>query len=45
VRVKERQEARVAIWLLKRPNQPDLGFLKQFDKNKMIWPFFGLFLS
>jgi hypothetical protein len=32
---------RVAIWPLKRPNQP---FLKQFSRNKMIWPF-GLFLA
>ncbi len=43
VRVKEGQKARVAIWPLKRPNQPNLVFLKQFAKNKMIWPFFGLF--
>jgi hypothetical protein len=39
VRVKEGQKARVGIWSLKRPNQPKLAFfLKQFAKNKMIWP-------
>jgi hypothetical protein len=33
---------RVAIWTLKRPNQPNLAVLKQFSRNKMFWPFFNL---
>jgi hypothetical protein len=36
---------RVAIWHLKRPNQPNLAFFKQFANYKLfghliIWPFF-----
>jgi hypothetical protein len=31
--------SRVAIWYLKKPNQPYLTFLKQFSRNKMILPF------
>jgi hypothetical protein len=36
--------SRVAIWPLKTPNQPYLAFLKQFVRNKIIWPF-GHFLA
>ena len=35
--------SRVAIWRLKRPNQPNLVFLKLFARNKMFAPFLGLF--
>jgi hypothetical protein len=30
---------RITISPLIRPNQPNLTFLKQFARNKMIWPF------
>jgi len=35
---------RVAIWPFKKPNLPNLAFMKLFASNKMAWRF-GQFLA